>query len=317
MCRRVTVWTRLVMAFVAIVAVLLVVVLAGQSGSQSQAQGTIQTIVLRRGENGYTGCEDTYIAQYPPEANYCGVETLKVGYWQQFAGLIRFDLGSIPAHAVVTEAKLQLYATTWSGRDITIGAYYVVRDVNMCEATWTQAQADNAWELPGANDTLTDRRPVPESTVTTRGIRQWYELDLTEIVQGWVNRSLQNDGVLLLAERSLAAFSFASSNNYPIHERPGLLISYYTDAPGPSATPPPPGEVVYILQQGVDGYTGCNDTRISEAKPAQNFAQGELILGEGQNWLAHTLRPVPCPLLCQGTGSHTGSACIQRRSASQ
>ena len=45
------------------------VLLGEQPGAQTEAQGTIQTAILRQGENGYAGCEDTYIAEYPPWAN--------------------------------------------------------------------------------------------------------------------------------------------------------------------------------------------------------------------------------------------------------
>jgi hypothetical protein len=279
MARRVAVKTRGALALFVVIAVLSVGLLIDLPRTETQAQGTIQTVVLRRGENGYTGSEDTYIAQYPPDANYCGEELLLIGWWQQFAGLLRFDVSSLPRHAVVTEAKLQLYAVTWSSDAITIGAYYVMRDVAMCEATWMQSQEGNAWGLPGAKDTFSDRRASPESTIQISGSAGSFDLDLTEVVQGWVNGTLQNNGVLLLAEASSASVRLAGSYQYVVSQRPALVIQYYTDAPPPSSTPPPSGEVIYHLQRGVDGYDGCTDTRISAEKPTQNFGNEELVLG--------------------------------------
>jgi len=34
-----------------------------------------------------------------------------------------------------------------------------------------------------------------------------------------------------------------------------------------------------VFQQGVDGYAGCADTRISEENPNTNFGHAELVLG--------------------------------------
>ncbi len=296
MCQKAAVWTRGGLVLLAVVAVLGSILVMYQPRTQTKAQGTIQTIVLRRGENGYTGSEDTYISKYPPDANYCGAETLLMGYWQQYIGLMRFDVSLLPAHAVVTEAKLQMYAVSWGSDDMTLGAYQVLRDVTMCEADWTQSQEGNAWGLPGANDTMHDRRADPESSFYADSNRKWYELDLTRLVQGWVNGSLENNGVLLLAEPTNASFRFASSYYYRVSERPALVIDYYTDAPPPSSTPPPTGEVIYTLQQGVDGYDGCEDTRISEHNPDQNFANQELVVGDRarvNTLIRFDLSPVP------------------------
>jgi hypothetical protein len=172
-----------------------------------------------------------------------------------------------------------LYAAGWSNADITLGAYAVKRPVNICEANWTQSQAGSNWGLPGANDPVTDRRAVPESIAVTNGVEKWYELELTEAVQGWVNGTLGNHGLVLLADYSPATFRFASSYWLNVQERPALVVSYYTDAPPPTSTPPPDGELIVSLQQGVNGYTGCADTRISKENPEQNFAEEELILG--------------------------------------
>jgi hypothetical protein len=272
-------WIRVVVVLLGVLGGLTAALLVDHPRTNSRAQGTIQTVVLRQGQDGYTGCEDTHIAQYPPEENHCSKETLQLGYWQRYAGLLRFDVSVIPANAVVTEAKLQIYPVTWSGADITLGAYYVIRNVEMCEANWTQAQDGNDWGSPGASHTATDRRAVPESTVTTSGLGKWYEFGLTEVVQGWVYGSLANNGVLLFADPASASFRFASAQQRATHQRPALVVSYYTDAPPPSPTPPPSGELTLILQQGVDGYAGCVDTRISKEVPNANFGEDELVLG--------------------------------------
>ena len=39
--------------------------------------------------------------------------------------MLRFDLGQIPADAIITRTSLELYAVGWGGADITIGAYVI------------------------------------------------------------------------------------------------------------------------------------------------------------------------------------------------
>jgi len=195
--------------------------------SPSPTASEAETIItLQQESNGYWGSEDTYIYQYAPNANYCRQELLRVGYKQQYAGLLHFDLSSVPSNAVVTQATLQLYAAGWGGSNVTIGAYCVMRGVNICQATWNQAQSGDAWSQPGGNDTTTDRRGSAESSVITNGIGRWYTFDLTAAVQGWLDGSLANNGVLLRAAYSSSSFSFASAQNGTVSLHPRLTIKY-------------------------------------------------------------------------------------------
>ena len=165
--------------------------------------------------------------QYAPAEIYCGQPQLKVGYRQQNAALLQFALSSIPGDATVTRATLQLYAAGWGGADITLGAYAVRRDVTICQANWNQARVGNPWAQPGCNDTVTDRRELPESTVKTAGIGQWYSLDLTALVQAWLNGSVANNGVLLRADYSNATFYLASAEAATTNLRPRLIVTYH------------------------------------------------------------------------------------------
>jgi len=192
------------------------------------------TTTLQQGFDGYAGSEDTYIYRYRPDDNHCTQNFIKVS--QRYAALLRFELTGIPADATVTQATLQLYAIGWSGADITIGAHYITRSVSICEATWNQAQVGNLWGQPGCDDTTTDRRATAESIVNTNSIGKWYDFNLTTVVQGWVNGSLANNGVLLRAPYSPHSFSFASSQSSDVAFRPKLVITYRTGG-GPTPTP--------------------------------------------------------------------------------
>jgi hypothetical protein len=204
--------------------------------------GTQVTVTLQYGLNGYSGSEDTYIYQYAADNNYCTQKPLLIGQKQQFAALLRFDVSAIPSNASVVRATLQVYAEGWAEQsDLPIGAYYITRTVDLCQATWNQARSGGAWASPGANNTETDRRASAESTVTANAVSKWYEFDLSAVTQGWVDGSLANNGVLLRADYVTAKYYFSTAESGA--HQPALVISYRTaipKTPTPTATPTRP-----------------------------------------------------------------------------
>jgi len=158
------------------------------------------TVIIQKAGPGNS--EDTYVYRYQPMINYWLQPLLKVGYKQNYASLIRFDLSPIPAGAKVEEAWLEVYAAGWSGlgADITVGAYAVSGTVTISETTWISSQNGLEWALGGANDVLFDRRELPEHTLTTAGPTVWYRFDLTELTQEWLDGSTANNGALLRCE---------------------------------------------------------------------------------------------------------------------
>jgi hypothetical protein len=284
------------------------------------------TIVLQQGSNGYTGSEDTYIHQYAPDSNYCSHDTFKVGYKQQYAAPLRFDLSSLHGNASIVEATLEVHAVGWGGSNMTIDAFRILRNTSLCQTTWNQAAAGNNWSAPGCNDPVTDRGATPEGSVTTHDNNVWYSFDLTPLVQDWMDGSLANSGVLLrgASSQSTSMFYFASAQHNNMSLRPKLVITYRlqntptptrtatptqtsTSTPMPTATPthaptntptPSPTQVVITitLQQGSSGYEGSQDTYISQLARDSNYCgEDEILVGHGERaaLLRFDLSPIP------------------------
>ncbi len=234
---------RLLIGVTIVLSALLALAARAPSTGGAIPQTVETTVVLQQGLNGYTGCNDTHLYQYATSANYCNEDRFRVGYnlKQQYTSLLHFDAAPIPANATILDAKLELYAAGWGGSNMTLDAYRVLRAWIDCQATWNQAYSGNPWGQPGCNDTATDRSASPEDTVSTTGINQWYRFDLTQLVQGWVDGSVANNGILLRAASpwSISMFHFASAQNSTANLRPRLVVTYRTAVATPTAVHTP------------------------------------------------------------------------------
>ncbi len=195
---------------------------------------------LQQGVEGYAGALDTHLTQAHPSQLNCNEPSIRIGANGEFAGLIHFDLSSIPSAAEIVSATLHLYDLRWAqGKNIRVGAYVISRTVDVCQANWNEARSGEPWGAAGCQDALTDRRPEPEASFTTAGLSRWYSLDVTDVVQEWLSGSVPNNGLLLLGPAdSSEIHDFASGSHAQQAERPKLSIAYFP-ASVPTVTPTP------------------------------------------------------------------------------
>lgn len=158
-----------------------------------------------------------------PTTNTGGNTNLWIGrYFIGFSGnsvyraLIQFDVSSIPAGSTVTNAVLRLYIgfTTNPGITAYITPYLVTGTWDENTVTWNTAPAVDT----SVFGTI--------SAVTGTG---WYEWNITNIVNGWVNGIYANNGVML---RTPETQNFETKNFYSKEEsnnlslRPMLIVTY-------------------------------------------------------------------------------------------
>jgi len=267
--------------------------------------------VLQQGA-GYDGAEDTTFNFDDRDTRYANEWFIRVGYRRHYSGLIKYDVSGIPQGSRIVCAALSLFAERWSGGPLEVGAYYVKRENNVSEATWTWATSLIPWQMGGCNGS-DDRSQTPESVVTVHNILTWWNLDLTRVVDGWVNGWLPNHGVSLqaISELDTDTVWFASSDDVTIANRPKLVILYVppsgptptrtrtltptvtrtptrtsTAMPTPTrtstATPTPGAPRTDTFQNGLGGYAGCSDTRLSAEAPDANFGSSDLKVGARQ-----------------------------------
>ena len=151
-------------------------------------------------------------------------------------GLLQFDLRQIPNGSTVNSASLSLY--TFSGSGATVEAHRLTSDWTegtatsaSCDssgASWTNRNPSVGWTVAGGDYDSTAAATVSDPG----GNPRWDALSgsgMTNLVQGWLNGSYANLGVLLKHASESGAPSIAYvSNDYSTSAalRPKLTVNY-------------------------------------------------------------------------------------------
>jgi len=111
--------------------------------------------------------------------------------------LVQFDLSAIPANATINSATLKMQATQIGGA-LNIDVYQLqeswsegVKDGATDAANWTERATGTPWATAGGTF---DPTPVASINTNTVGQHSW---DITTLVQGWVNGSKVNNGLMI------------------------------------------------------------------------------------------------------------------------
>ena len=183
-----------------------------------------QTLTFRDGVGGYTGTQDTYLAEATPAAPQGSLDTWR---WdtedpapsREF-GLIRFDgilgpgPGQIPAGATITSATLTL--------NVFNAGVAPTGDINLVSVDWSEAlttwnnfggeagvQADEFGASAGSAPIALGNQTVN----VTSSVQAW--VDGTSTNYGWIFRPNNNDGVQV-----------RSAEYATLAERPQLSVTY-------------------------------------------------------------------------------------------
>jgi RHS repeat-associated protein len=165
--------------------------------------------------------QDCTIESDTPTTSYCSSNSLIVGYdarspAHDHRSLVQFDVSAVPRDAVVLNATLELYLGSRTTTNLKqVGAYPVVRPWTN-GVTWNSYDGTNAWTSPGASNSL-DASTTADSVRTVGDtLNDWVDWYPTKAVQGWVNGTLDNHGLLMrdvTPNTTDNEFGFASREN--------------------------------------------------------------------------------------------------------
>jgi hypothetical protein len=178
----------------------------------------------------YAGASDTFLSAYRPTTPWGSDDGFRVsgrGNGTERA-LIRFDVqGYIPTNAQVLSAKLSAFA--WSRRTLygmRVSAYDVMRPWEVAVATWNHASPGGMWGIPGCDEVGADRQGDPAASKFVYFTNQFYEWDVTSLVQRWVTDPPTNMGLLLIGHDVDQELRFRSSEWRVLQQRPKLTVVY-------------------------------------------------------------------------------------------
>src|SRR5438094_26807 len=167
---------------------------------------------------------------------FCGGIGLNAGYDGTSASraLLQFNLQSIPSTNTVVSAKLLLYLGSASTSTQTSLSVYQLTRTWTTGATWNKYDGTNSWTTPGGDFSGT-------AAATTNGIAAagvWYNWAPTQLVQGWVNGTIPNNGLILKEPTenvtNVLSFNSATGSNPPylqvVHQQGGSAPGSYSTA---------------------------------------------------------------------------------------
>ncbi len=178
----------------------------------------------------YSAVSDTFLSSYRPMTPWGSDDGMRSSGRDGGTErpLLRFDLeGHIPANSNIVSARLSLYA--WSRRTLygmRVSAFGVQRPWDVGAATWNSATALQAWAVPGCDGVGSDREGNAVDSRFVYFTNQFYDWNITRLVQAWVNDPGTNNGVLLIGRDVDQEVRFRASEWRVSEQRPRLEIFY-------------------------------------------------------------------------------------------
>ena len=203
--------------------------------SDDQGVGTITdndgvrpvTVSFQDGLNGYSGTRDTKLLTESPGSNYGESTELELDGSPAQAGLVYWDLTSIPEGSVVQSVDITLEITNKS--DDSYEFYELKRPWLEGEATWMESGSGQSWQVAGA-DGLEDRGTSAVGAIIdlSKGLRTILLNDTgVAVVQAWVNNPAINHGFIIQDYINASdGLDFSSREDDTVSNRPKLTVTY-------------------------------------------------------------------------------------------
>ncbi len=163
---------------------------------------------------------DTGVENVSPTNNYALLFLTGIG--NSASNIVRtyieFDLSSIPANARVFDADLKFYQFNTLGTDnFTVGLHKIT-------STWDESTI--TWNLQPTSSTSAE-----VTNNITAGATTWESWDIVALVQGWLDGTITNYGMMLKdtdeSSVNTIAHFFTSDYTTDATKRPKLEIVYY------------------------------------------------------------------------------------------
>lgn len=200
---------------------------------------------------------DTYVSNSTPKINY-GLSPILV-VQPGTTTFIQFNLSALPAGASINKATLRLYVDGV----LTAGSF----DVFPVNSAWSENTLTYNTPPPTLGTSATGNKPI---AITTASFDKFLLIDVTPLVQAWVNGTIANNGVALAVTTTNGIFSFDSKESLLTANGPELEI-VTNGLAGPQGIEGPVGP---IGPQGATGATGSTGPEGAQGPQGATGVQG-------------------------------------------
>ena len=164
---------------------------------------------------------DTFLRADKPGINYGNDIKLKLSGEnnKERQPVLRFTM---PTTGPITSAILGLYVVDNKLKNAaTVQVFALTEDWDEAAATWLNRTDAGVWADAGGTHS-----PIPAATVELPKTLKWdwFRMDITDLVQGWLDGSQTNYGLILISDDSKEV-NFASSENPDPALQPQILIT--------------------------------------------------------------------------------------------
>jgi hypothetical protein len=185
-----------------------------------------------------TPSADAYTNTADPTTNYGANVLLDVDGATQIT-YIHFNLASIPPGASISQATLKLYVNAVT----TAGSF----NVDYVNGTWEESTITSKL-APALGAAIVSSVPI-----TTADTNQYILINITPAVVAWLNGSVADDGIALVADSTFHASFDSKENTTTSHPAELDIVSNGNGAQGPAGPTGPAGP---IGPTGATGATG-------------------------------------------------------------
>ncbi len=232
---------------------------------------------------------DNRLRESTPDETLAGSSYIDIGHndgEERFRDVMKFDLSAYDTTDIVSSATLSLtwyYPTATTRNSDTIVEIYRADDWNPNQVSWSNSATGTPWNNPGGdwfdkNNVAQGSTPYASVTFKASNLpdNQYYEFDVTELVQEYVSGKYSNTGFFIKArDENNNYIAFYSSEWSDTNQRPKLTVDLTeqdTQMPTPSAD--------YTSTQ-----TPVYDNRLREASADATLGQNNYIdIGNKKNY---------------------------------
>jgi len=228
----------------------------------------------------YGGGRDCYLDEGAPNANNSAANPAAVrwsssGTTRQsmicFGSIIGNTPGQVPPQSHILNAYLRLRTDQGDGGD---GGRMFRMLIDWPDTlTWNQAGAGTAGfdSVPGVQANGTEARISADSQVGTPALDQdfnvgWGNVNVTRDIQAWADGEPNHGWVFIPWSNGGTQWRFRSCEAGVIANRPELVVHWATAAEAATT------HVKASFQEGIGGYLGTVDTRLTSDNPNTSYA---------------------------------------------